>query len=212
MKGYKYAISEHTPVLVILDIPDEALKSTPTLRYSVYLTAIRNEYVDYYRYASTDLVRLWTKYTTLAETFINLRSIFSDLGRRRNLVYNSAKQNLEDIHGFVHVTKCRCSEAKVVDIIGMFDGKHYDNAISTFDHGFVYELNSTVKPDDWGSDIRRICGPGIHYFEYPILVLLYRLQSDLDFALDFMEQLNDDFKNTYLTEELNKVEKGDIDE
>ena len=53
MKGYKYAISEHTPVLVVLDIPDEAMKSTPTLRYSDFLTANKDEYMDYYRYAAT---------------------------------------------------------------------------------------------------------------------------------------------------------------
>lgn len=229
MKGYKYAlhvdmvydddmgaykfVGESTPVLVVLDIPDEALKSTPTLRYSDYLNSIKNEYVAYYRYANTDLVSLLAKFTTLVEEFnlkrmfVVFKTIYGQLGHHKKTEYISVKQNLEDIDNFVHVTKCRCSEAKVIDIIGMLDGKHYSDAISTFNTSFIYKPNATVKPDDWGHDLRRICGHGIHYFEYPILALLYRLQQDREDALDFMEGLNDDFKNAYLTEELNNIER-----
>lgn len=226
MKGYKYAlhvdmvydddmgtykfVGESTPVLIVLDIPDETLKSTPEIRYSDFLTPIKSEYADYNRFASTDLVSLLTEFTTVVERFNVLKTLYQQLRYRKKPEYFSTKQNLDDIANFVHVTKCRCSEAKVVDIIGMFDGKHYDNAVSTFDTGFIYKPNSTVKPDDWGHDLRRICGHGIHYFESPILALLYRLQQDREDVPNFMKKLNDDFKNTYLTEELNKMGKDDI--
>ena len=182
------------------------MKSTPEIRYSdylTYLTSDKGKQRAYYRYASTDMGSLLKKYTTLIERLNEYRSVYIRSRRRDygRLEYFSTEENLADIDDFVHTSKCRCSEAKVVDIIGMFDGKHYDNAVSTYDYGFIYELNATVKPDDWERDLYKICGSGIHYFEYPILALLYRLRTH---DLDFMKQLDDDFKNTYLTEELNK--------
>lgn len=211
MKGYKYALHINvltddggfvSPVLVVLDIPDDALKSTPKMRYNDFLSANGLEYADYYRYVNTDRLSLLTKYISLVEKMDYYASFYNS----RQIELISSKQNLADIDNFVHSSKCRCSEAKVVDIIGMFDGVHYNNAISDFKHDFEYVVGSTVKPDEWDHDWLKICGRGIHFFKHPILALLYKLPADFKAAKNFMGRLDDDFKNTYMTEELNKLE------
>lgn len=224
MKGYKYAFNldlfndidgpdffTRRPVLVVLDIPDYALRTTPKLRYSDLSNAHTplKEFEDYYRYAATDPLSLFAKFTMLAEKFIYFVSFYRSLDCDEEIGRNSAKQNLADIHEFIHTSKCRCSEAKVVDIIGLFDGEHYNNAVSDFDNEFIYTVGSTVKPHLWNPDPFDICGGGIHYFEYPIFAILYNLDRNLRDVSNNVKKLNADFKNTYLTEELNKLE-GDI--
>ncbi len=231
MKGYKYAyhvdfcsvndidvpnLFTRRPVLVVLDIPDEALRTTPKLRYVDQLHDHNSFHLSdkdaesYYRYAATDPLRLFTRFTMLAEKFNYYVSFYNSLDCNEEIGRNSARQNLADMHEFIHASKCRCSEAKVVDVIGLFDGEQYDNAISDFDNDFVYAVGSTVKPHLWNPDPFDICGGGIHYFEYPVFAILYNLDRNLRNVENIVKKLNDDFKNTYLTEELNKLEKGDI--
>lgn len=226
MKGYKYAyhvdllndidvpnLFTRRPVLVVLDIPDEALRTTPKLRYSNSCdihTPVKDA-ESYYRYATTDQLSLFTKFTMLVEKFNYFVSFYDHgtLDYVDRIGFYSTRQTLADIHSFLHTSKCRCSEAKVVDIIGLFDGEHYNNAISDFDNEFVYTIGSTVKPPLWNPAPFDICGGGIHYFEYPIFAILYSLERNPGNISNIVKKLNDDFKNTYLTEELNKLE-GDI--
>ena len=226
MKGYKYAwhldsynfndidgpdFFIRRPVLVVLDIPDNALRATPKMRYSDLSNGCIsvNEFENYYRYATTDPLSLFTKFTMLAEKFNYFVSFYNSLDCNEEIGRNSARQNLADIHEFIHASKCRCSEAKVVDIMGTVDGQHYYNAISDFDNNFIYIVGSTVKPHLWNPDPLDICGGGIHYFEYPIFAILYNFDRNLRDVSNNVKKLNDDFKNAYLTEELNKLE-GDI--
>ena len=62
--------------------------------------------------------------------------------------------------------KCRCSEAKVLDIQNL-DGTSIDDvtiAYSTHDSNFVYRVGETVRVDDFDEDRRNECAPGIHFF------------------------------------------------
>ena len=62
--------------------------------------------------------------------------------------------------------KCRCSEAKVLDIQNL-DGTSVDDvtvAYSTHDSNFAYRVGETVRVDDFDEDRRNECAPGIHFF------------------------------------------------
>ena len=62
--------------------------------------------------------------------------------------------------------KCRCSEAKVLDIQNL-DGTSVDDvtvAYSTHDSNFAYRVGETVQVDNFDEDRRNECAPGIHFF------------------------------------------------
>lgn len=67
-------------------------------------------------------------------------------------------------------TKCRCSEAIVVDIqridrIGnLIENQHLMSGFSIFDPNFVYEVGKTVKVDNFDKNIFHECSRGIHFF------------------------------------------------
>lgn len=54
--------------------------------------------------------------------------------------------------------KCRCSEAKVLEVIGA------DVGISKYDWGFIYRAGEIVKVDDFNEDRWDECSTGIHFF------------------------------------------------
>ena len=62
--------------------------------------------------------------------------------------------------------KCRCSEAKVLDIQNL-DGTSADDvtvAYSTYDNNFAYRVGETVCVDNFDEDRKNECAPGIHFF------------------------------------------------
>ena len=62
--------------------------------------------------------------------------------------------------------KCRCSEAKVLDIQNL-DGTSADDvtvAYSTYDSNFAYRVGETVRVDNFDEDRKNECAPGIHFF------------------------------------------------
>ena len=62
--------------------------------------------------------------------------------------------------------KCRCSEAKVLDIQNL-DGTSADNvtvAYSTYDSNFAYRVGEMVWVDNFDEDRKNECAPGIHFF------------------------------------------------
>lgn len=61
--------------------------------------------------------------------------------------------------------KCRCSEAKVVDILD-YDGNSNaaDSVESIRDPEFVYKIGETVKVDNFCGDRWNECSEGIHFF------------------------------------------------
>lgn len=67
-------------------------------------------------------------------------------------------------------TKCRCSEAIVVDIqridrIGnLIENQHLMSGFSIFDPNFVYEVGKTVKVDNFDKNRFHECSRGIHFF------------------------------------------------
>ena len=62
--------------------------------------------------------------------------------------------------------KCRCNEAKVLDIQNL-DGTSVDDvteAYSQHDENFVYRVGETVRVEDFDDDRRNECAAGIHFF------------------------------------------------
>ena len=62
--------------------------------------------------------------------------------------------------------KCRCNEAKVLDIQNL-DGTSADDvteAYSQHDVNFAYRVGETVRVDNFDEDRRNECAPGIHFF------------------------------------------------
>ena len=62
--------------------------------------------------------------------------------------------------------KCRCNEAKVLDIQNL-DGTSADNvteAHSQHDENFAYRVGETVRVDNFDEDRRNECAPGIRFF------------------------------------------------
>lgn len=68
-------------------------------------------------------------------------------------------------------TKCRCSQAKLVDIQEVNDEKNSialkedESVRSLYDRHFVYpEIGNYVYPEGYNDDIRQTCASGIHFF------------------------------------------------
>ena len=62
--------------------------------------------------------------------------------------------------------KCRCNEAKVLDIQNL-DGTSADDATEAYsqhDANFAYRVGETVRVDNFDEDRRNECAPGIHFF------------------------------------------------
>ena len=62
--------------------------------------------------------------------------------------------------------KCRCSEAKVLDIQNL-DGSSADDvteAFSRHDENFAYRVGEIVRVDNFDNDRQNECAPGIHFF------------------------------------------------
>ena len=62
--------------------------------------------------------------------------------------------------------KCRCNEAKVLDIQNI-DGTSADDATEAYsqhDANFAYRVGETVRVDNFDEDRRNECAPGIHFF------------------------------------------------
>ena len=221
MKGYKVAFHEERiqgtdvinglhysttinkiPVLVVLDIPDNAQTSTPENRYT-------EENMDEMR----DRLRSFPFTPPYVETALRECAAYDTYKYEDPLtIYNTfLNKYCGGLSEFVHASKCRCSEARVVDIIGIFTGISYTRATSTFDPYFVYELGKTVSCEDFNTYSRmEVCAPGIHYFKYPVFAILYMVEGT-EFFTDAVRdgKIDSRVSEKYLTEELNTLKRED---
>ena len=60
--------------------------------------------------------------------------------------------------------KCRCDKAKVLSITGLSGVAEFQQAISSYDTNFVYEIGKTVVVDDFDDNRWNECSTGIHFF------------------------------------------------
>ena len=60
--------------------------------------------------------------------------------------------------------KCRCSKAKVLSIMSLDETEQYNEAYSSYDSDFIYEVGKTVEPDSFDEDRFDECSNGIHFF------------------------------------------------
>ena len=61
--------------------------------------------------------------------------------------------------------KCRCNEAKVLDIQNLDGTSAYVTEVySKHDANFAYRVGETVRVDNFDEDRRNECAPGIHFF------------------------------------------------
>lgn len=223
MKGYKIAFHEERiggrdvinglhyettinkiPVLIVLDIPDDAQTSTPENRYTEEkMTKMRTEWSRWSRQLTPPYVDAALKESAAYHTYKDEDPI---------TIYNELIKEYDGaLSRFVHASKCRCDGAKVVDIIGIFNGTHYTHAVSMFDPYFIYELGKTVSCEDFNTYSRMaVCAPGIHYFEYPVFAILYMLEG-MDFLVAPVRdgKIDSEVADRYFTEELNTLKRED---
>ena len=60
--------------------------------------------------------------------------------------------------------KCRCSKAKVLSITGLNGVAEFQQATSSYDNDFLYEVGKTVIVDDYDDNRWNECSTGIHFF------------------------------------------------
>lgn len=201
---YEYTVTR-IPVLIVLDIPDDAIRSTPENRYTVEnMTKMRDKW-------RTNPHKMMPPYADTALRDCAAYVTYKD--EDPLTIYNEwFREYCPGFTEFVHASKCRCSKAKVVDIVGVFNGMHYTRATSTFDSDFRYTRQGTVCCPDFGDySLMAVCAPGIHYFEYPAFAILYLLLLEGgDFANAARTgKIDSRLYETYLTEELNTLKRED---
>lgn len=222
MKGYKIAFHEERinskdvftglhyeatimkiPVLVELDIPDNADTSTPENRYT------EKNMSKIQAYKKTNAL--------LPFEFAALRDFAAYLIYKDDpltIYYKFINEyNIGGLSAYIHSVKCRCDRAMVVDIVGIFNGMRYRYARSLYAPDFTYELYGTVRCDSFDTcDHMAVCASGIHYFEYPVFAMAYMLE-EMDELIDAVcdGKINAKVAEKYLTEELNTL-RSDIDE
>jgi hypothetical protein len=192
------------PVLVVLDIPDGAKTSTPENRYT-------EENMNKIRYVRN----MYLLETSETSALIACNTYLAYKDKDPITIYNEFLKNYDArVFEYVHSVKCRCNIAKVVDIVGIFNGMHYRRARSLYDPDFIYELYGTVQCDDFTRyNHMAVCAAGIHYFEYPVFAMLYMLVEMKELLATVRGGDIDASVAEYLTEELNTLKReGDIDE
>ena len=60
--------------------------------------------------------------------------------------------------------KCRCSKATVLSITDLNGVAEFQQATSSYDNDFLYEVGKTVIVDDFDEDRWNECSTGIHFF------------------------------------------------
>ena len=203
--GFRYETTiAEIPVLVVLDIPDDAKTSTPENRYT-------EENMERIREGLRTLL-LMTPFELAA-----LRDCEAYLTYKNEdplTIYNKfINEYSAGLYEYVHSVKCRCDRAKVVDIVGIFNGMRYWYARSLYTPDFIYELYGAVRCNDFNTyNHMAVCAPGIHYFEYPALALTYMME-EMDELIEVVRDGKIDARVTerYLTEELNTL-RSDKDE
>ena len=60
--------------------------------------------------------------------------------------------------------KCRCSEAEVISIESLDGTKQYQEAVSSYDNSFVYNVGEVVKVENFDENRWEECSAGIHFF------------------------------------------------
>lgn len=60
--------------------------------------------------------------------------------------------------------KCRCSKAKVLEIVDGYTGEQREYARSDWDSNFVYEVGKISEVKNFDTDRWNECAPGIHFF------------------------------------------------
>lgn len=218
MKGYKIAFHEEQiggtdvftglhyettvmkiPVLVVLDIPDDAKTSTPENRYTEEnMSKMQAE---------------WSLYShPFAEAALrDCEAYFAYKDEDPFTIYNKfIYEYSAGLSDYIHSVKCRCDRAKVVDIVGIFNGMCYVHARALYRADFIYNLHETVRCDDFITyKHMTVCAPGIHYFEYPVLAMSYMME-EMDLIAPVRDgKIDSGVAERYLTEELNVLKKED---
>lgn len=60
--------------------------------------------------------------------------------------------------------KCRCSKAKVLEIVDGYTGEQRKRARSDWNSNFVYEVDKILEVKNFDTDRWNECAPGIHFF------------------------------------------------
>lgn len=199
------------PVLVELDIPDNAETSTPENRYTEKnMNELFRPFLNLcFECRMREPMSPWQRVA-----LENFAAYLTYKDEDPLTIYNKFLNNYyPGLSEYIHSVKCRCDKAMVVDIVGIFNGMHYRYARSLYAPDFTYELYGTVRCDNFDTcEHIAVCASGIHYFEYPVFAMSYMLE-EMDELIDVVRdgKINAKVAEKYLTEELNTL-RSDIDE
>lgn len=167
------------PALITLEIPDDAVVSTPEVRYNIYkhfnITYVPIEQLsdDVLKEAFVKRCAYWPYDTYECMIHKKMRKEYTFL---RDVMYN------------VEAHKCRCNKAKVINVELLQEDGYITSAFTNYDKRldhdkyFYYARGKMVYPNKFYPDLTKVCSHGIHYFEDPRLAILYGIGFYHEFA------------------------------
>ena len=149
--------------------------SNADLRYADLSNAdLRYAYLRYADLSNADLRYAYLRYADLS----NAENVYIPINcpeKGSFIGFKKALTNEEEVIVELLITedakrssatsrKCRCSKAKVLSITSLDEIEQYNEAYSSYDNDFIYELGKTVEPDSFDEDRFDECSNGIHFF------------------------------------------------
>ena len=166
------------PALITLEIPDDAVASTPEVRSNIYKHF--NITYDPIEQLSDDVLK---------EAFVKRCAYlpydtYEAMHKKKEREY----EFLRDVMYSVEEYKCRCNKAKVINVELLEEDGYITSAFTNYDKHidhdkyFYYTRGKMVYPNKFYHDLTKVCSHGIHYLEDPRLAILYGIGFYHEFA------------------------------
>lgn len=172
--GFKTWKSRIYYALIILEIPDNAARSTPDIRNNI-LKHANLSIPERETFSQLKMRAAFAGAINAQLERVYMPNIFNGLPFKP---MTFSKFNIE-----ISNNKCRCSMAKVVKVELLEPDGYITDAYTLFNNSHLgrpnvchYKLGEMVYPDKWDPDLMEQCSNGIHYFEDPRYALAYGLQ------------------------------------
>lgn len=190
--GYRRVMVEDAPAIVVLEVDDDDILSDISKRRAYMLSKkiVNNTYGV--KSASTEPINIGDYDHIFPEKILSVDEL------------ENVSKSTHSLVGYLHSVKCRASKARVIDILDGRTGAaigHDVRVFSIYDGSFEYMIGrvacgyaSLINRFSSPKYARKICGPGIHYFERIYEAYLYGCDGT--------------FKNNGVVERLIKYAEG----
>lgn len=165
------------PALITLEIPDDAVVSTPEVRSNIFKHA--NIAYDPIEPLNNDILK---------DAFVK-RCVYWPYDTYEGMHKKEKEYTfLRNVMSRVEVYKCRCSKAEVINAELLEEDGYITSAFTNYhkrlnhDEYFYYKRGEMVYPNKFDPNLTKVCSHGIHYFEDPRLAILYGIGFYHEFA------------------------------